>query len=74
MTKLIYHAEDGREVHISKGYFVYLKTKEGEERNWEWQYIPAIHKAIDRIFKEAEVIYDQVTDLLPKDIPMGKIK
>jgi len=33
MAKVIYHADDGREFHISKGDFIYIKTQEGDERN-----------------------------------------
>jgi len=74
MAKLIYHADDGREIHISRGYFIYLKTEEGDERNWEWQYIPAIHDDINRILEDADKFYDRVKRLLPKDMEMGKIK
>ncbi|MCF8084433.1 MAG: hypothetical protein R6U38_12460 [Desulfatiglandaceae bacterium] len=74
MAKIIYHTEDGHEFHIAEGDFIYLKTREGEERNWEWQYITSIHGEIDKIFDQIEGIYDKVKSLLPEDIPMGKLK
>lgn len=74
MAKIIYHADDGREFHISKGDFIYIKTQDGDERNWEWQYISAVHKRIEKVFDEAETMYQQILELLPHDIPMGRLK
>jgi hypothetical protein len=74
MAKLIYHADDGREFHIATEDFIYLKTREGAERNWEWQYITTIHGEINKIFEQAEGMYDRINNLLPKDIPMGELK
>jgi hypothetical protein len=74
MAKLIYHADDGREIHISGEDFIYLKTSEGEERNWEWQYIPAIYEDVNQILEDADKMYDRVKRLLPEDMEMGKLK
>lgn len=72
MPNLIVKANDGRELQISRGGFVYYKHKEGEV-NWEWQYISNLHEDIEKILERAEGMLDEVKTLLP-DRPMGKIK
>ena len=74
MAKAIFHADDGREFHITQGSFIYVKTRDGDERNWEWQYISSIHKDIEKIFEQLEEIFQKVENLLPQDIPMGRLK
>jgi len=53
---------------------IYIKTQEGDERNWKWQYITGSHNRIDRVFEQAEIMYSQILELLPHDIPMGRLE
>ncbi len=72
MADLIVRDEEGREIQISKGEFIFLKDSEGEV-NWDWQYIDEIQSQIETMLKEAANYIDQVKELLP-DIPMGRLK
>lgn len=72
MADLIVRDEEGREIQISKGEFIFLKDSEGEV-NWDWQYIDEIQSQIETMLKEAAKYIDQVKELLP-DIPMGRLK
>jgi phage pi2 protein 07 len=72
MPNLIVKAQDGRELQISRGGFVYYKDNEGEV-NWEWQYISDLQEDMEKILKRAESMLDEVKSLLP-DSPMGRIK
>ncbi len=58
MARLIYHGDDGREFRIATEDFIYLKTREGAERNLEWQYMTSIHGEINKVFKQADGMYD----------------
>lgn len=72
MADLIVRDDEGREIQISKGEFIFLKDSEGEV-NWDWQYIDEIQPQIETMLKESATYIDQVKELLP-DIPMGRLK
>jgi hypothetical protein len=73
MPNLTIKTEDGRELQISRGSFIFLRDEEGEV-NWEWEHLlPEIGQELEGILDRSEAIVNEVKSLLP-NIPMGRLK
>lgn len=73
MFKIEIHAEDGRELRMSKGHFIYFKDAEGTESYWEWEHIAGIAAEFDPIFGKASKLIDEAAEHLP-DLPMRALR
>jgi hypothetical protein len=69
MFKIEIHLDDGRELKMSKGDFIYYKDTDGIDTYWEWEKIAPTQEKFDALFKEAADIVDRAVRRLP-DIPM----
>lgn len=73
MIKIEIHAEDGSEVKVSKGNFVYYKEPSGKDHYWEWSHFSGRDTDFEQIFEAARGLAASVRDILP-EIPMSAMR
>ena len=69
MFKIEIHTEDGRELKMSKGDFIYFKDVDGIDTFWEWEKITPLKEKFERLFEDADRLVDNAAERLP-NIPM----
>jgi hypothetical protein len=69
MFKIEIYADDGRELKMSRGSFIYYKDADGKDTYWEWEHIAGIAEKFDAIFEEASVLVNKTAERLP-NLPM----
>lgn len=65
MFKIQIHADDGRELKMSKGSYVYYKPADGHDTFWEWEKLEAIEEKFDALFEEADRFLEKAARRLP---------
>jgi hypothetical protein len=73
MFKIEIQADDGRELKMSKGSFIYFKDAGGNDSYWEWEHIAGIAAEFDPLFARAVDLVDEAQKTLP-DLPMSGVR
>lgn len=73
MFKIEIKADDGRELKMSKGSFIYFKAADGKDTYWEWEHIRGREEEFGPVFEKARALVDKAQKLLP-DLPMTGLR
>lgn len=72
MFKIEIQVDDGRELKVSQGGFIYYKGADGKDTYWEWEHLAADEK-FEAIFAGARALVDKAEERLP-NLPMTGLR
>ncbi|MFO7965873.1 MAG: hypothetical protein R6U50_18245 [Desulfobacterales bacterium] len=73
MAKIEIKCDDGREIQISRGNYVFYKEADGKEHFWEWSHFSGREKDFDRVEETAAGMVRSIEAILP-DIPLSAVR